>query len=196
MKQQNTKQRLFEMMGKLDKTFPQLKESLDMDGYHLSDDELNNILEGYIDAALWTEEERLSDEIESYNDVVTNDYEDEDDESQEQIKFMRLMRNKFDAKPIVSFTKENIDPNSLIQAYLDIKKFIVDAGSEAIIEALEANDLFRLGHDIWLTRNGHGAGFFDHGLDHEKELMDAAHNLKGVDLYIGDDNKLYFSNSN
>jgi hypothetical protein len=55
-----------------------------------------------------------------------------------------------------------------------------------------------LGHDIWLSRNGHGAGFFDRGYDDhiEKILMDSAHKLGGVDLFINDDMKLSFSNEN
>jgi hypothetical protein len=192
----DSKQRLFEMMGKLDSSFiPKLNEAIDINGFHLSDDELNNILKGYLEAALWTEEERLKDESQSYNDAVTNDYDDEEDESQEQIRFMEIMRNKLNTNPILSFTRESIDPNSLIQAYLDIKKFINDAGGNAVSETLDDNDEFQLGMDIWLTRNGHGAGFFDHSYDHEKELMNAARSLKEVDLYIGDDNKLHFSNT-
>jgi len=192
----DTKQRLFEMMEKLDSSFiPKLNEAVDINGFHLSDDELNAILKGYLEAALWTEEERLKEESQSYNDAVTNDYDDEEDESQEQIKFMEIMRNKLNTNPILSFTRESIDPNSLIQAYLDIKKFINDAGADAVSETLDVNDEFQLGMDIWLTRNGHGSGFFDRSYDHEKELMDAAHNLKEVDLYIGDDNKLHFSNA-
>lgn len=192
----DSKQRLFEMMGKLDSSFiPKLNEAIDINGFHLSDDVLNNILKGYLEAALWTEEERLKEESQSYNDAVTNDYNDEEDESQEQIRFMEIMRNKLNTNPILSFTRESIDPNSLIQAYLDIKKFINNAGGDAVSETLDVNDEFQLGMDIWLTRNGHGAGFFDRSYDHEKELMDAAHNLKEVDLYIGDDNKLHFSNA-
>jgi hypothetical protein len=192
----DSRQRLFEMMGKLDSSFiPKLNEAIDIDGFHLSDDELNNILKGYLESALWTEEERLKEESQSYNDAVTNDYDDEEDESQEQIRFMEIMRNKLNTNPILSFTRESIDPNSLIQAYLDIKKFINNAGADAVSEALDDNDEFQLGMDIWLTRNGYGAGFFDHSYEHEKELMDAARNLKEVDLYIGDDNKLHFSNA-
>jgi hypothetical protein len=192
----NNKQRLFEIMGILDPSFkPKINEAIDINGFHLSDEDLNKILHGYLEAALWTEEERLKDESQSYNDVVTNDYEDEDDESQEEIKFMQIMRNKLSTNPILSFTRESIDPNSLIQAYLDIKKFINNAGADAISEALNTNDEFQLGMDIWLSRNGHGSGFFDRSYDHEKELMNAARNLKEVDLYIGDNNKLYFSNA-
>lgn len=50
------------------------------------------------------------------------------------------------------------------------------------------------GGDFWLTRNGHGAGFWDG--DYPKngdELTRAAHAYGGADLYVGDDGKLYFS---
>jgi hypothetical protein len=79
---------------------------------------------------------------------------------------------------------------------MDIRDFISYAGDEAISEAIDDGGTFRLGMDIWLTRNGHGSGFFDHSYIFEKNLMDAAKKLKGVDLYLGDDLKLYFSNSN
>lgn len=50
------------------------------------------------------------------------------------------------------------------------------------------------GHDFWLTRNGHGAGFWDRSeLDEEigKQLTDASKKFGEVDLYVGDDGKLY-----
>lgn len=192
----NNKQRLFEIMSKVDKSFKLiLNEDISVDNLYLNDNDLNEILKGYLEAALWTEEERLNDERNDNNVTISNDYYDEEDESDSEIQFMKLMRNNLQTKSIESFTREDINPNSLIQAYLDIKKFINNAGSIAIIEALENNDKFQLGMDIWLTRNRHGAGFFDHGYDNIKQLTTAAENLKEVDLYIGNDNKLHFSNS-
>jgi hypothetical protein len=48
------------------------------------------------------------------------------------------------------------------------------------------------GHDFWLTRCGHGAGFWDRGLgDLGRKLTDAAHSAGNVDLYIGDDGLIY-----
>lgn len=49
------------------------------------------------------------------------------------------------------------------------------------------------GHDFWLTRNGHGAGFWDRGLGEVGERLSEAARKEGeVYLYIGDDGKLYF----
>ncbi len=49
------------------------------------------------------------------------------------------------------------------------------------------------GHDFWLTRNGHGVGFWDRGLpdDIGKRLTDAAHAFGSFDLYVGDDGLIH-----
>lgn len=50
----------------------------------------------------------------------------------------------------------------------------------------------RAGHDFWLTRNGHGAGFWDRGLGGlGDELTSAAKMYGGCDLYVGDDGKIH-----
>lgn len=54
----------------------------------------------------------------------------------------------------------------------------------------------RAGYDFWLTRNRHGAGFWDRwsgGAEGRigRALTDAAHVYGSCDLYIGDDGKLY-----
>jgi hypothetical protein len=48
------------------------------------------------------------------------------------------------------------------------------------------------GHDFWLTRNHHGAGFWDRGLGETGRILtDAAHVYGSVDVYVGDDEKLH-----
>lgn len=48
------------------------------------------------------------------------------------------------------------------------------------------------GHDFWLTRNGHGAGFWDRGRGELGERLSAWARAYGSrDLYIGDDGKVY-----
>lgn len=48
------------------------------------------------------------------------------------------------------------------------------------------------GHDFWLTRNGHGAGFWDRGLGAVGDRLSKACEAYGtVDLYLGDDGKVY-----
>lgn len=172
-----------------------INESIDIEGLYLTDTEVNDIMKGYLEAALWTEEERLKDD---YNEmqpksVYDDDIEDDDDD---EIDKLIQMKNKLETKQFTSFVTEDIDVNSKIQAYLDIKNFITTAGADAIIEAIQENGEFKLGMDFWLTRNRHGAGFGDYYYENVKILKDTAQSLKEVDLYIGDDNKLYFSNAN
>lgn len=82
-----------------------------------------------------------------------------------------------------------------------------DIAEEAKIEAQKDCDLFRqkagslldnlnetqVAHDFWLTRNGHGAGFWDG--DYEKTIGESLTTLckefKEVNLYVGDDGKIY-----
>lgn len=167
-----------------------LKEQID--SLPLHDGELLEIMKGYIECALWTEEDNLKDQMP--DDVSISDTENEDESELD--KLIRIT-NDFNKKTFINFSREDIDSDSMIQAYTDIKQFINLAGQEAIIYAINEMGLSRLGHDIWLTRNGHGAGFFDHSYDDhiEKILMNAARQLKSADLYIGDDMKLHFSNA-
>lgn len=47
------------------------------------------------------------------------------------------------------------------------------------------------GHDFWLTRNHHGAGFWDRGLSIGATLTAACHTFHELSLYVGDDGKIY-----
>lgn len=48
------------------------------------------------------------------------------------------------------------------------------------------------GHDFWLTRNGHGAGFWDRGMGELGDRLSEASEAFGeAHLYAGDDGKLY-----
>ena len=57
---------------------------------------------------------------------------------------------------------------------------------------LAEHDDYRAGMDLWLSRNGHGAGFFDRGNGPTfTRLQDAARGLGECDAYVGDDDSLY-----
>lgn len=63
------------------------------------------------------------------------------------------------------------------------------------IQLLAAGDDAQNGHDFWLTRNRHGAGFWDRGHPEDigMHLTRDAHVYGSVDLYRGDDGRLYLS---
>lgn len=78
---------------------------------------------------------------------------------------------------------------TLQQGKTDCDAFRSDAG-----ELLSTLEDALAGHDFWLTRNRHGAGFWDRGLGRIGDrLTDLAHSYKEIDLYVGDDTRLYFA---
>lgn len=55
-------------------------------------------------------------------------------------------------------------------------------------------NLEAVGHDLWLTRNGHGAGFWDRGAGAVGNRLTVAAKAEGSrDLCLGDDGKVYSS---
>lgn len=82
---------------------------------------------------------------------------------------------------------EDLAPETLQSIFEDCRAFQNDHFEDI------ANDLERAGHDFWLTRNGHGAGFWDGDWDDEvgDRLTKASDDYASVDLYIGDDGLIY-----
>ncbi len=63
----------------------------------------------------------------------------------------------------------------------------------ALLEQTDASPS-QHGHDFWLTRNGHGAGFWDRGYGEVGDkLTDAAHAYGSSDVYLGDDGNIYLT---
>jgi hypothetical protein len=124
-------------------------------GGEISEDRINEVLDNYMIAALWSSTDMDTDE-------------------------------PLDANYSVS----DIAPATRERMYKDVKMFIED--NYDAIEASGSSDE-QLGHDIWLTRNGHGAGFFDRGYDKdvEEKLENAAREMKSVDLEVGDDGMIH-----
>lgn len=58
---------------------------------------------------------------------------------------------------------------------------------------VDHSQMARAGHDFWLTRNGHGAGFWDGDLSDDlgDALTAACKAFPEFNLYIGDDGKIY-----
>jgi len=84
---------------------------------------------------------------------------------------------------------EDVAPSSLKQAQQDVDDFFELAAE--LIEKSGMDDR-RVGHDFWLTRNGHGAGFWDRGLGKVgDDLTRDAETYGGIDPYVGDDGLVY-----
>lgn len=73
------------------------------------------------------------------------------------------------------------------EAQRDVAAFI-----EAEWDDIKRLDPGQVGHDFCLTRNGHGAGFWDRGLGELGDRLTAACRPYGTqDGYVGDDGLLY-----
>lgn len=134
--------------------------------------ELDEFTQGYIEAALWTEEESLTDEIEKQG----------------------LPR----AYCTPGFT--DLAPETLKAMIADCETFLKQ-NSYLIQQEIERSpNPFRpltlpsAGHDFWLTRNGHGAGFWDGDWPHYGDILtEMCKKFPNIDLYLGDDGKIYSS---
>lgn len=100
-----------------------------------------------------------------------------------------------------NYTAEDLSPEALAKVTADCERF--QRENAALLEQAHARYRPRdgytgpdlSGHDFWLTRNGHGCGFWDRdeldagGLG--KALSDAACAFGECWIYVGDDGKLH-----
>lgn len=83
-----------------------------------------------------------------------------------------------------NYSIEDIDPASLALACVEADAFAL-AHAEDLVEWSSE----QAGHDLWLTQNGHGTGYWDRDLADKatrERLTDAAHALGGRYAYVGD----------
>jgi hypothetical protein len=77
---------------------------------------------------------------------------------------------------------DDIAPEALQSAIDDCRSFQADNADD-----LDGLDAEKSGHDFWLTRNGHGAGFWDRGLGALGDRLSKASKFYGsCDLYVVD----------
>jgi hypothetical protein len=88
-----------------------------------------------------------------------------------------------------NYSIEDLAVETLIRIASDCGKF---QGLNA--EDLESEDEHMAGHDFWLTRNHHGAGFWDGDYEKDKgeRLTNSAHSFGELWPYVGDSGKIYF----
>lgn len=92
------------------------------------------------------------------------------------------------------YSIDDLAPQTLADMVEDCKRF-QNVHADLLAQAYGAvpgYDESMAGHDYWLTRNRHGAGFWDRGLGGVGEELSEAARLEGSrDLYIGDDYMVY-----
>lgn len=102
-----------------------------------------------------------------------------------------------------NYTTDDLAPEALARIIADCKRFQEENSEFIACDNLKpfphqyhqysAHE--HAGHDFWLTRCGHGAGFWDGDWKEPAatELTDTAHDFGNQDLCVGDDGKLYLS---
>jgi hypothetical protein len=86
-----------------------------------------------------------------------------------------------------NYTAADIAPETLETMLADCARFQAENAEDIAIEPERA------GHDFWLTRNGHGSGFFDGDWPNDvgDRLTAAAHRFHEFVLFIGDDGLIH-----
>lgn len=128
--------------------------------------ELDEFTQGYIDCLLWS----------SHDDDL---YErDGDDSSLEQLYY----------------TVDDFSPEAM-KEILEVCHDFQSADAELLEKYVAlGRPMDHAGHDFWLTRNGHGTGFWDRGFGEVGDkLAEMARPYGSCDIYVGDDGRLYIS---
>lgn len=92
----------------------------------------------------------------------------------------------------------SFDKESIANARSDVQEFYTKAAK--VLDGFDHDEAFwqNVGHDLWLTRNGHGAGFWDKpelygGQESGDALSSIATAMGEKNLYVGDDGKLHIT---
>lgn len=109
-----------------------------------------------------------------------------------------------------NYSPEDIAQETLLKIREDCERFQKD--NRELLEAAYADGSLPVngsgereggaasaGHDFWLTRSGHGAGFWDgdwdsvedNGPEYGDRLTEASKQFKEVYLYVGDDGQIH-----
>ena len=105
--------------------------------------------------------------------------------------------NEAGGEPLnANYSIDDIDPDTLDAIIDDCRRFqTANAANLALYNHPEWSAAELGGHDYWLTRNGHGCGFWDRAdcLPEEAgERLTVAAECEGeIHLYVGDDGLIY-----
>lgn len=149
---------------------------------HPSD--LDRFITAYVECALWSSNEGA-------DDTPMNENYDAEDIAESSMTSIRA--------DCAQFVREQ----AAVLDYCDETGDLPLRGEEA--RAKGFSDAYAMaGHDFWLTRNHHGAGFWDGDWNIDLPapeggfsaqagdvLTDAAHKFGECDLYVGDDGQVY-----
>ncbi len=88
------------------------------------------------------------------------------------------------------YSIDDFDPATLKGMRDEIEVF-VHKFFELVDDKDEHTSIGNFVHNVWLTRNSHGAGFWDAGYKNGGVLTEECIGIGEVNLYIGDDKKIH-----
>lgn len=92
------------------------------------------------------------------------------------------------------FTSEQITPGAARELEEDLQGFVTSCLSERP-DCFDGMTADMVGHDFYMTRNGHGVGFWDRGLGELGDWLTRMSDPFGeASLYVGDDGLIYYWN--
>jgi hypothetical protein len=137
---------------------------------------LDEFLASYIEAALWSSTDNADD---SGGEPLDKNY-DEGDIASETLSKMRA--------DCAAFLNHRLGGRLIA-----IAEQLAERGHWALPGGSNCSVMEYAGHDFWLTRNGHGCGYWDG--DWPKGIAEGldklAHEFGTFDLYVGDDGLIY-----
>ena len=92
------------------------------------------------------------------------------------------------------YDESNLAPETRAAMRADVERFARDNAATIVpCFGFGRCDWSLVGHDFWLTRNGHGCGFWDGDWpeDAGEKLSKAARRFGEVNLYVGDDGQIW-----
>ena len=84
-----------------------------------------------------------------------------------------------------NYSIEDIDPRAIKEARRECREFISKASHLF-------TDYAQAGHDFWLTRNHHGAGFWDGDYEKGDELTEITKSFRELTPIVAADGRIYF----
>lgn len=104
-----------------------------------------------------------------------------------------------------NYSVSDLAPETLARMIADCERFQHEQGDLILdenlkygpVESREHDGFYesaeRAGHDFWLTRNGHGCGFWDGDWSEPaaSKLTQASKTFGEFSLYVGDDGRIY-----
>lgn len=165
---------------------------------------LDSFTRAYIQAALWSSTEYAFGECPCCGrQAVLNRYPEKEYEEQAMCDAPGCgVREIANPDPMEdNYSQSDLAPKTLSKIVADCAKFQADNAS-TIDEAIATGEVKcgpdfdeweRAGHDFWLSRGHHGAGFWDGDWPqpYADKLTEAAHAFGECNLYVGDDGKIY-----